>query len=210
MSWTFLLTAFVIVATPGTGAVYSIMSGLSRGHMAGVVAALACTLGIVPHLLAAITGLAALLHTSALAFNILKYLGVLYLIYMAWNMWRDQSALGLEENADTQAAPARQSFWRVMWTGVIINLLNPKLTIFFFAFLPQFVTPGSQNELPQMLLLSGVFMLMTFVVFALYGIFAAATRRFILQRPRVIQAVRQSFALTFLALGAKLAVTSRD
>lgn len=188
MSWTFLVTAFVIVATPGTGAVYSIMAGLSRGHMAGVVAALACTLGIVPHLLAALTGLAALLHASALAFNILKYLGVLYLLYMAWSMWRDQSALSL----DADATPDHQSFWRVMWTGVLINLLNPKLTLFFFAFLPQFVNPGSQNEVLHMLLLSGVFMLMTFVVFAIYGVFAAGMRRFIAQRPRVIQAVHKA------------------
>ncbi len=204
ISWTFLITAFVIVATPGTGAVYSIVAGLSRGSVAGIWAAFACTLGIVPHLLAAITGLAAVMHTSALAFNILKYLGVIYLLYMAWGMWRDQSLLAVDEND----AP-RQSVWQVLRTGVVINLLNPKLTLFFFAFLPQFISPDAARQLPQMLLLSAIFMLMTFVVFAVYGVFAAAMRRFILNRPRIINAIRKSFALTFVALSAKLAATSR-
>ena len=203
ISWTFLLTAFVIVATPGTGAVYSIVAGLSRGSVAGIWAAFACTLGIVPHLLASITGLAAVMHTSALAFNILKYLGVAYLLYMAWGMWRDHSMLAVDDNAP------QQSVWQVLRTGVVINLLNPKLTLFFFAFLPQFVSPDSTRQLPQMLLLSGIFMLMTFVVFAVYGIFAASMRRFILNRPRIINAIRKSFALTFVALSAKLAATSR-
>ena len=203
ISWTFLLTAFVIVATPGTGAVYSIVAGLSRGSVVGIWAAFACTLGIVPHLLAAITGLAAVMHTSALAFNILKYLGVAYLLYMAWGMWRDHSMLAVDDNAP------QQSVWQVLRTGVVINLLNPKLTLFFFAFLPQFVSPDSTRQLPQMLLLSGIFMLMTFVVFAVYGIFAASMRRFILNRPRIINAIRKSFALTFVALSAKLAATSR-
>lgn len=203
ITWTFLLTAFVIVATPGTGAVYSIVAGLSRGRNAGVLAAFACTLGIVPHLLAAITGLAAIMHTSALAFNVLKYLGVLYLLYMAWGMWHDQSQLSL----DAQSSD-KQTVWQVLRTGVIINLLNPKLTIFFFAFLPQFVTHDAQ-ELPQMLWLSAIFMLMTFVIFALYGVFAAAMRHFIIDRPSLVTKIRKSFALTFVALGAKLATTSR-
>lgn len=204
LSVTFLLTSFVIIATPSTGAVYSIAAGLSRGSGAGVLAAFACTLAIVPHLLAAMTGLAAVLHTSALAFNILKYLGVGYLLYMAWQMWHDKSAL----TPDT-AATARLSAWQVIRTGILINLLNPKLTLFFFAFLPQFASPDSDAYLPQMLLLSAVFMLMTFAVFAFYGVFAAAMRCYIINRPKALAAVRQSFALAFVALSAKLAVSER-
>lgn len=149
------------------------------------------------------TGLAAILHTSALAFHALKYLGAAYLLYMAWQMWRDKSAL----TPDTANA-AKQNAWQVIRTGVLINLFNPKLTLFFFAFLPQFID-AKQNEQTQMLLLSGVFMLMTFVVFALYGIFAATMRNYVLNRPKVLDWLRKSFAAAFLALGAKLAISER-
>ena len=203
LTLTFLLTSFVIIATPSTGAVYTIAAGLSRGAAASVLAAFACTVAIVPHLLAAMTGLAAILHTSALAFHALKYLGPAYLLYMAWQMWRDKSAL----TPDTAGA-AKQNAWQVIRTGVLINLFNPKLTLFFFAFLPQFID-AKQNEQTQMLLLSGVFMLMTFVVFALYGIFAATMRNYVLNRPKVLDWLRKSFAATFLALGAKLAISER-
>ena len=203
LTLTFLLTSFVIIATPSTGAVYTIAAGLSRGAAASVLAAFACTVAIVPHLLAAMTGLAALLHASALAFHALKYLGTAYLLYMAWQMWHDKSAL----TPDTASA-AKQSAWQVIRTGVLINLFNPKLTLFFFAFLPQFIDT-KQNDRTQMLLLSGVFMLMTFVVFALYGIFAATMRNYVLNRPKVLDWLRKSFAAAFLALGAKLAISER-
>ena len=149
------------------------------------------------------TGLAAILHTSALAFHALKYLGTAYLLYMAWQMWRDKSAL-----TPNTASAAKQNAWQVIRTGVLINLFNPKLTLFFFAFLPQFID-AKQNEQTQMLLLSGVFMLMTFVVFALYGIFAATMRNYVLNRPKVLDWLRKSFAAAFLALGAKLAISER-
>lgn len=203
LTLTFLLTSFVIIATPSTGAVYTIAAGLSRGAAASVLAAFACTVAIVPHLLAAMTGLAAILHTSALAFHALKYLGAAYLLYMAWQMWRDKSAL-----TPNTASAAKQNAWQVIRTGVLINLFNPKLTLFFFAFLPQFID-AKQNEQTQMLLLSGVFMLMTFVVFALYGIFAATMRNYVLNRPKVLDWLRKSFAAAFLALGAKLAISER-
>jgi threonine/homoserine/homoserine lactone efflux protein len=161
MSLAFLLTSLVVVATPGTGVLYTLAAGLSRGARGSVLAAFACTLGIVPHVIAAITGLAALLHASAVAFQTLKYLGVTYLLYMAWSTWREHGALAVEE--DAAPIPAR----KVLASGVLINVLNPKLTIFFFAFLPQFVSTGSSGGLAQMVALSAVFMLLTFVVFAL-------------------------------------------
>ncbi len=202
MSTAFLITSLVVVATPGTGALYTVAAGLARGARASLVAALACTLGIVPHMLAAITGVAALLHTSAVAFQVLKYLGVAYLLWMAWTTFREKGALVAEGDGD--AVPVR----RVLAAGVLINILNPKLTIFFFAFLPQFVDPGSAG-VPQMLGLSAVFMALTFAVFALYGVFAAAVRRHVISRPRVIAWMRRTFAASFLALGAKLAVSNR-
>ncbi|MFF4499727.1 LysE family translocator [Streptomyces sp. NPDC001401] len=202
MSLAFLLTTLVVVATPGTGVVYTLAAGLSRGRRASVVAAFACTLGIVPHVLATVTGLAALLNASAAAFQILKYAGVAYLLYMAWATVRDKEAIAVDE----ETAPS--SAGRVVVRGVLINILNPKLTIFFFAFLPQFVDPGAPHALPRMLWLSGVFMLATFVVFAAYGILAASVRSHVTSRPRVMAWLRRSFAGSFVALGAKLALTA--
>jgi threonine/homoserine/homoserine lactone efflux protein len=203
MSIEFLLTSFIVVASPGTGVIYTLAAGLSRGAKASVIAAFACTLGIIPHMAAAITGLAALLYASALAFEIIKYLGVAYLLYLAWSTLREHGALSVE--GDSVPKPARQ----VIVEGILINLLNPKLSIFFFAFLPQFVSPTDPNAVPRMLGLSAVFMLMTFVVFAIYGVFAAAVRTHIVTRPRVLTWMRRSFAAAFVALGARLAFTER-
>jgi threonine/homoserine/homoserine lactone efflux protein len=200
----FLLTTLVVVATPGTGVVYTLAAGLSRGARASVIAAVGCTLGIVPHMVAAITGLAAVLHTSAVAFQTLKYLGVAYLLYMAWSMLKEKGALTVEE---TEAEP--QSVRRVITQGVLINILNPKLTIFFFAFLPQFVPSSAPHGVLTMLELSAVFMLATFVVFAAYGVLAAGVRNQVISRPRVMTWLRRVFAGSFVVLGARLAFTSR-
>ena len=204
MTVAFLLTSLVIVATPGTGALYSIAAGLTRGARASVLAAFACTLGTVPHLIAAVTGLAALLHASGVAFAVIKYAGVAYLLYMAWATWRDHGALSVEEEGEG----SRRSFWAVLGAGITLNLLNPKLTIFFFAFLPQFV-PAGDGAVSAMLALSAVFMVMTFAVFAAYGVFAAAVRDHVLRRPRVLDATRKVFAATFAVLAGRLAIESR-
>lgn len=203
MSPEFLLTAFVVVASPGTGAVYTVATGLSQGGRASVVAAFACTLGIVPHMLAAITGLAALLHASAMAFEIMKYLGVAYLLWMAWSAARSRGVMRIE----TDEAP--RSHGAIVLSGVLLNLLNPKLSIFFLAFLPQFVAPDQSDVSLHMLTLSMVFMAMTFVVFALYGVFAAAMRIHVLERPSVLRCMRYSFSAAFVLLAARLAFVQR-
>ena len=203
MTFEFLLTSLIIVASPGTGAIYTMAAGLSGGARASLVAAFGCTLGIVPHILAAISGLAALLHTSALAFQILKYLGVAYLLYMAWLMFRDRKMLSLNEEASTK------SVRQVIVSAILINLLNPKLSIFFFAFLPQFVRPGDAAPVSSMLELSLVFMAMTFVIFATYGAFAAALRRHVLSSALVQVWMRRCFAVGFASLAAQLAFTQR-
>jgi len=199
----FLLTSLVIVAMPGTGSLITISAGLSRGARASVVAATGCTLGIIPHLVAAVTGTAALLRASGVAFDGLRLAGVCYLAVMAIATWRDRSALVVEDNQPTRS-PAR-----VIGSAMLSNLLNPKLTVFFFAFLPQFVPPHASHQLERLLALSGVFMAMTFVVFVIYGVSAAAMRRRVIERPRVIQRIRRLFALSFVALGVRLATTSR-
>jgi threonine/homoserine/homoserine lactone efflux protein len=199
----FLITTFIVVASPGTGVIYTLAAGLSRGARASIIAAFGCTLGIVPHMAAAITGLAAVLYASAVAFEAIKFLGVAYLLYLAWSTLREHGALRI----DTEA-PAR-SARQVIIEGILINILNPKLSIFFFAFLPQFVDTGASSTLPQMLGLSAVFMLVTFVVFAIYGAFAAAVREHIVSQPRVLTWMRRTFAAAFVALGLRLALTER-
>ncbi len=203
MSIEFLLTTLIIVASPGTGVVYTLAAGLSRGGRASVLAAFACTLGIVPHLIAALTGLAALLHTSALLFEVVKYAGVAYLLYMAWATFKQHGAMKIESQPD--ARNARQ----VLVDGVLINLLNPKLSIFFVAFLPQFIAHNEPFVLLRMLELSGVFMATTFIIFAIYGLFAAAMRDKVLGSPNIMAWMRRSFAAAFVALGARLALTER-
>lgn len=203
MSPEFLITSLIIVASPGTGAIYTIAAGLSRGARASVVAAFACTLGIVPHMIAAIFGLAAILHTSALAFNAVKYAGVAYLLYMAWHSLREKGALNVETKVDSRPDI------RVIIDGILINMLNPKLSIFFVAFLPQFISANEASPLPQMLEMSGMFMLQTFVVFAIYGIFAAAMRDHVVSKPNVMAWLRRSFSAAFGALAVKLALTER-
>lgn len=205
MSLDYLIISLIVVATPGTGVVYTIAAGLGRGSRASVIAAFGCTLGIVPHMLAAITGLAALLHASALAFEIVKYAGVAYLLYMAWATWRERGAMSFS----AQANGAPRSGWQITLEAVLVNILNPKLSIFFLAFLPQFIAANDPAPLGSMLTLSAVFMAMTFAVFAVYGLFAAAMRDHVLTRPRVMLWLRRTFAAAFVGLGVKLAMAER-
>lgn len=167
------------------------------------MAAFACTLGIVPHVIAAVTGLAAIMHASALAFSIVKWFGVVYLLYLAWKTFRDQSMF------DVETGTTQTSTLRVIGSGVLVNTLNPKLTIFFFAFLPQFIAPGSADAVASMIWLSAIFMAVTLVVFSAYGVFAAALRRQVISRPRVVSWIRRSFGATYLVLAGRLAVQSR-
>jgi len=199
----FLITSFIVIVSPGTGVLYTLAAGLSRGFRASIVAAFGCTIGIVPHMAAAIMGLAALLHTSGLAFQTFKYLGVAYLLYMAWNAVHEHGALRVEKEVGTRSAA------QVTVTAILINILNPKLSIFFLAFLPQFVSTDETNPLSRMLVLSAVFMLMTFVIFVGYGLFAASIRDHVISRPRVLTWMRRTFAGAFVALGARLALADR-
>jgi threonine/homoserine/homoserine lactone efflux protein len=203
VSTSFLITSLIIVISPGTGVLYTLAAGLSRGSRASVVAAFGCTLGILPHMTAAILGLAALLHASALAFQTFKYLGVAYLLYMAWNTLKEQGALSVGKEVTARSA------LQVTTQAILINILNPKLSIFFFAFLPQFVNAHEPHPLTRMFELSAVFMLLTFVVFVGYGLFAAAIRSHVISRPRVLRWMRRTFAGAFVALGVKLALSDR-
>ena len=203
LSLNFLVTCLIVVLIPGTGVIFTVSTGLTAGKRASVLAALGCTAGIIPHLLASILGLSALLHTSAMAFDMLKYAGGAYLLYVAYATWQDRSAFSVSDTPTTTSARS------LMLRGFLMNILNPKLTIFFLAFLPQFVTPGSTAPTVQMLVLSGVFMAMTFAVFVAYGLLANVFRRAVIESPRVQNWLRRSFAAAFAGLGLNLAFAQR-
>lgn len=203
MSLDYILTSLIVILLPGTGVLYTLACGLNGGIRGSILAALGCTLGILPHLAASIVGLAALLHTSALAFEIVKYLGVAYLLYMAWLVARDTQSLQVKENAP------RLSATRTIATGFLLNILNPKLSLFFLAFLPQFVAVDAANQTMAMLGLALVFMALTFIVFVIYGLFAAAARSRIVARPTVTLWLRRSFAAAFGLMGLRLALGGR-
>lgn len=203
LSLEFLITSFIVVLIPGTGVIYTVSTGLAQGRKASVFAALGCTAGILPHLMATVLSLAAIMHTSAIAFQSLKYAGVAYLLYVAYATWRDKSAFAIDET------PSKSTAAGLVAKAFLLNILNPKLTIFFLAFLPQFVLPGTAEPLFQLLLLSVVFMVMTFVVFVAYGFLAHAFRKAVIESPRVQTWLRRGFAATFVGLGTSLALTEK-
>ncbi|MGO1119062.1 LysE family translocator [Rhodovibrionaceae bacterium A322] len=217
MSPEFLVTCLIVVIAPGTGVLYTLAMALKEGSRAAWIASFACTLGILPSLLAAIFGLAAVLHTSATAFQVVKIAGVIFLLYLAWSTLRDKGGLSLEveqaEGRSDRATATRSSFLSIMTKGILLNALNPKLSIFFLAFLPQFLSAdrveGSWQATQEMALLGAVFMAMTFVVFLGYGLFAATLRQHVITKPKVVAWMRRIFAGTFVALGARLALTER-
>ncbi|MBK6388903.1 MAG: LysE family translocator [Rhodoferax sp.] len=199
----FLITSLIVVLIPGTGVVFTVSTGIIQGRRASVFAAIGCTAGIVPHLLATVLGLAAVLHTSALAFQVLKFAGVAYLFYIAFATWRDKAAFVVDSTSSASSAAS------LVTKAFLLNILNPKLTIFFLAFLPQFVAPNAAAPLAQLLLLSGVFMAMTFAVFVVYGFLAHAFRKAVIESPRVQSWLRRGFAAAFAGLGANLALSEK-
>ena len=203
----FLLTSLIVVLMPGTGVIYTLSCGLFQGRVASVAAAFGCTLGILPHMAASMLGLAALLHASALAFQAVKFAGVAYLLYLAWGMWRATGTLRVSEPEAANGGSGGLA--RVATRGFLINILNPKLSIFFLAFLPQFTPADVTHPLWVMAGHSAVFMLMTFVVFVLYGMFAALVRTRVISSPGVMRWLGRSFAGVFAALGVRLAFMER-
>jgi threonine/homoserine/homoserine lactone efflux protein len=203
ISTEFLLTSLVVVLIPGTGVIYTVSNGLFLGWRASIAAALGCTAGIIPHLSACILGLSAILHMSALAFQMIKYAGVAYLLYLAWGMWRETGLIQFNSPS------TKKGLLRIAVKGFLINILNPKLSIFFLAFLPLFISPQSTSPVFQLLTLSLIFMGLTLVVFILYGLSANGVRKYITHSPQVITWIQRSFAATFAALGVKLATTEQ-
>ncbi|MEX0304309.1 MAG: LysE family translocator [Leisingera sp.] len=196
----FLITAFVVVLAPGTGVIYTLALGLGQGWRAAIWAALGCTFGIVPHLAAAALGLAAVLHSSALLFQIVKAAGVAYLLYLAWQALRSGGALAVTSKRTSQPG------WKIAWRGALINILNPKLSVFFLALLPPFLSGNPASATLEMSVLGLVFMALTFAIFVLYGLFAAQARSYLLNSKRVLKWLNRGFASVFAGLAARLAL----
>jgi len=199
----FLLSSLVVILIPGTGAVYTINTGLILKQRASIAAAIGCTLGIVPHILASILGLSALLNMSAQVFSVLKMAGSMYLLYLAWNMWREAGTLKINKKS------AETSPMQIIIKAIAINLLNPKLTIFFFAFLPLFISKNSSSPTMEMMTLSAVFMGMTFIVFALYGILASGISAYMINSSKAVTRFQQVFAVILAAFAVKLAISEK-
>ena len=194
----FLTTAIVVVLIPGTGVLYTISNGILGGIRASTAAAIGCTLGIIPHLLACTLGLSFLLHASALAFHVLKILGGIYLLYLAWSMWRESGSLKFNEHRLPTNLQA------IVRKGFLINILNPKLSLFFLAFLPSFLNPDSTHPTYEIGLLSFSFMIMTLFVFLAYGLCASRVRFWLTRSERFSLWLHRSFAACFTVLGMKL------
>lgn len=203
MSIEFLLTSLLVVLMPGTGVIYTVAIGIGRGFKASVAAAVGCTFGIVPAACASILGLAAIFHTSAIAFHFVKYLGVAYLLYMAWSILRDEGVMQVSENV------VEKTLFRTALEGMLLNVLNPKLSLFFVAFLPQFVPVEKEGSISYLAYLAFIFMLMTFLIFVVYGAFASKARKLVIESPSVLLWLKRFFAGTFAMLGLKLALAER-
>lgn len=199
----FLLASLVVVLIPGTGVVYTITTGLTLKWRASLAAAVGCTLGIVPHILASILGLSAIMNMSAQVFSIIKWIGALYLLYLAWNMWHEAGTLEINKKS------LETSFINIIMKAIAINLLNPKLTIFFFAFLPLFVSRNSTSPTFEMILLSAVFMGITLIVFALYGILASGVSAYLTNSAKAVKRLQQAFALALAGFAVKLAFSEK-
>jgi len=204
MSVEFLLTSLVVVLIPGTGVVYTVSSSIGGGRRRGMFAAFGCTLGIVPHMLAAMLGLSAVMQAGSMAFEVVRWAGVAYLIFMGASMIREAGTLPL----DGEDAPA-EPMGHVVRRAILLNVLNPKLTVFFFAFLPQFLdaSPGLFDA--ELIWLGAVFMLMTFAVFAVYAYASAAFRDLVLAALVARRWVERALGAFLIGFAAKLAFTDR-
>lgn len=198
----FFVTSLIVILMPGTGVMYTVSTGLLQGWRASLAAACGCTAGIVPHLLAGVLSISVLRQHVRL-FQGLKVAGVMYLLYLAWTLWRDNQGIS---NAGKQAHNTPFNIVHIAVKAVFINVLNPKLTVFFVSFLPLFIDADADpSTIRQGLLLGGAFMLMTLVVFVAYGVLASRIQRYVTSTRHVIW-LRRTVAVLFVMLASRAAL----
>ena len=201
--WTlfsFLLASIALTLAPGPDNTFVVAQGISRGRRAAVTTALGMACGISVHTSAAALGISALLYSSAYAFTILKFAGAAYLLYLAFKSLKEQSLILRQENG---TPPNGFAMFR---RGFIMNVLNPKVALFFLAFLPQFVSGGAGNAALQMLLLGVIFMVQAAVLFSIIGWMSGSVGALVLKRPHIGKYFGWLSAGIFASLGVKLAL----
>lgn len=201
-TYNFIIASLIIILIPGTGVIYTVSTGLTKSKKASILAALGCTIGIVPHLCMSIALSSLLFEMGELAFEILKMAGALYLVYLGIGMIRSKTKIEFNQQQSQDKVAA------IIYRGVFINLLNPKLTLFFFSFLPQYISSSSQSYMQESLLLGGGFMLLTFVVFVCYGILAGLMSGIVSKSPKGLQRIQQLFGSVFIIFAIQLAISS--
>lgn len=199
----FIVTSIAVIFMPGPAMLFVISNGLTRGPKASIAAALGTTTGVSFHLFCAAFGLAVILKTSAIAFAVVKFAGAAYLIYLAIK------TLVSKEQIVNDLTDKEKTGNSIFWQGIFINILNPKLSIFFLAFLPQFIDPNLTFATSQTLILGTIFMAMTIVIFIGYGLFASLLRQKVLNSPKILKAIKWCFASIFMALGVRLALSEK-
>ena len=186
---------------PGAGSIYTISTGLFRGWRSSIAAALGCTAGIIPHLLFSILVLSSVYEYSTETFQAIKYIGAVYLLYLSYSMWNEFGESEFLENSDQ-----KKDKLKIILNAVFINLFNPKLSVFFLAFLPLFVSLESNFPVFQFIFLSIIFMLMTLIVFIIYGLFAHNVSKYFRKSGVLYIWTQRAFAVIFVILGAKLLI----
>lgn len=199
----FLTASLVVIVAPGPDNILVLTRGISQGRKAAMVSAAGASVGLVCHSLFAAAGLSALLAQSAVAFSVVKYVGAAYLIYLGVKTLVKREGLALPGEEGTMRLRS------VFAQGVASNVMNPKIAVFFLAYLPQFVDPAAGGTAPQLLLLGLAFALLTWLLFSLLGYFSGTLGDRLLHRPRLSEALRWATGGVFVALGLRLALPER-
>lgn len=201
-TYTFIITSLVIILLPGIGVTYTISTGITKGRKESIIAALGCTAGIIPHLIVSIGLSSLLIKINENAFNLVKVVGALYLLYLGIEMILSKSKLDFNNKIMENRTRT------ILCRGIMINLLNPKLTLFFFAFLPQYISSNCKSYIVESAMLGIAFMLITFLVFAGYGMLASLIKTLITKSPQRLQHMQQLFGIIFVAFAIEIAISS--
>lgn len=199
----FLLASVAVIATPGQDMVLVMARSVSQGPLAGIVTAAGVSVGLLGHTALAALGLGALLRASDWAFVAIKFAGAAYLVWIGWQLLRSPPA------AIALQASAGRGRWRLFADGALSNLGNPKIAIFYFAYLPQFIGPGPEAATRDLLMLGAAFAGLTFLIKAPVGGFAGLLSGWIRTRPAVLRGVFRTSGAIMIGLGLKLAFERR-
>lgn len=199
----FFSVSALLALTPGPDNVFVLLQSAMRGRAAGMLVVLGLCTGLLVHTSAVALGLAALFAASAVAFSVLKFIGAAYLVYLAWQAFR--APVGGAAAGRAEAMSATQMYMR----GIVMNLTNPKVAIFFLAFLPQFASPGNGSMVLQMLWLGAVFILATLLVFGAIAYFSGAFGVLLRRSSTAQRALNRLSALVFVGLAIRLASVQR-